>query len=67
LIRLVDGQEATLIQESVQEPDILVTMSTEILAGILDKKINVITAYLRGQIQVKGAMADLMKLQNLMM
>jgi putative sterol carrier protein len=67
LIKTVDGTEAALTQEAVEKPDILVTMATDILAGIMDKKINGTTAYMQRKIQVKGAMADLMKLQKIMM
>jgi putative sterol carrier protein len=67
LIRSVDGKEATLTQEAVEKPDILVTIATDILAGIMDKKINGTTAYMQRKIQVKGAMEDLMKLQKLML
>lgn len=67
LIRAVDGTSATLTQEAVEKPDILVTMTTDILAGVMDKKINGTTAYMQRKIQVKGAMEDLMKLQKLML
>jgi putative sterol carrier protein len=67
LIRAVDGNQATLTLETVEKPDILVTMATDILAGIMDKKINGTTAYMQRKIQVKGAMEDLMKLQKIMM
>ena len=66
LIRSVDGIQATLTQETLEKPDILVTTTTDILAGIMDKKINGTTAYMQRKIQVKGAMEDLMKLQKLM-
>lgn len=67
LIRSVDGKEATLTQETVEKPDIVVTTATDILVGIMDKKINGTTAYMQRKIQVKGAMEDLMKLQKLML
>jgi putative sterol carrier protein len=67
LIRTVDGKEATLSQEAVEKPDILVTISTDILSGIMDKKVNGTTAYMQRKIQVKGAMEDLMKLQKIML
>lgn len=67
LIRALDGKEATLAQEAVEKPDILVTVATDILAGVMDKKINGTTAYMQRKIQVKGAMEDLMKLQKLML
>jgi putative sterol carrier protein len=67
LIKAVDGSSATLTQETIEKPDILVTMATDILAGIMDKKVNGTTAYMQRKIQVKGAMEDLMKLQKIMM
>ncbi|MCX6035468.1 MAG: SCP2 sterol-binding domain-containing protein [Chloroflexi bacterium] len=67
LILAVDGTSATLTQEAVEKPDILVTITTDVLSGIMDKKINGTTAYMQRKIQVKGAMEDLMKLQKLML
>jgi putative sterol carrier protein len=67
LIRSLNGTQATLTQEAVEKPDILVTIATDILVGIMDKKINGTTAYMQRKIQVKGAMEDLMKLQKLML
>jgi putative sterol carrier protein len=67
LIKTVDGKEAALSQEAVEKPDILVTISTDILSGIMDKKVNGTTAYMQRKIQVKGAMEDLMKLQKIML
>jgi putative sterol carrier protein len=67
LIRAMNGTSATLSQESVEKPDIIVTITTDVLAGIMDKKINGTTAYMQRKIQVKGAMEDLMKLQKLML
>ena len=67
LIRAVNGTSATLSQETLEKPDIIVTITTDTLAGIMDKKINGTTAYMQRKIQVKGAMEDLMKLQKIMM
>jgi len=67
LLRAVEGKEATLTQGAVEKPDILVTITTDTLAGVMDKKINGTTAYMQRKIQVKGAMEDLVKLQRLML
>jgi putative sterol carrier protein len=67
LIKAVEGREATVTQGNIETPDILVTMGTDILVGIMDKKINATAAYMQRKIQVKGAMEDLMKLQKLML
>ncbi len=66
LIRAVDGKEATLSQETLEKPDVVVTMNTDILAGIMDKKINGTAAYMQRKIQIKGAMEDMMKMQKIM-
>ena len=63
----MDGKEAALTQEAIEKPDILVTITTDILVGIMDKKINATAAFMQRKIQVKGAMEDLMKLQKIMM
>ncbi len=67
LIKATDGCAAELSQGTVEKPDVLITSTTDILSGIMDKKVNGTTAYMQRKIQVKGAMEDLMKLQKLMM
>ena len=67
LIKTVDGNEATLSKETMDEPDVTIITSTDVLAGVMDKKINGMTAFMQRKIQTKGAMEDLMKLQKLMM
>lgn len=67
LVRFVEGQEPSLARETLDKPDITVTTTTEILAGVMDKKINPMTAYMQRKIQTKGSMEDLLKLQKLML
>ena len=67
LIRVVDGKDAVLTQENLEKPDITVTTTTDILAGVMDKKINGVTAFMQRKIQTKGPMEDLMKLQKVML
>ena len=67
VLRAINGTSATVSQETLEKPDIVVTISTDILAGIMDKKVNGTTAYMTRKLQVKGAMEDLMKLQKIMM
>ncbi|MCL4560047.1 MAG: SCP2 sterol-binding domain-containing protein [Chloroflexi bacterium] len=67
LIKTFDGKQATMQQETIEKPDVLITTSTDVLAGVMDKKINGMTAYMQRKIQTKGAMEDLMKLQKLML
>lgn len=67
LIKTVDGKEATISKETLDKADITIITSSDILAGIMDKKINGMTAYMQRKIQTKGPMEDLMKLQKLML
>jgi putative sterol carrier protein len=67
LIKTVDGKEATLSKETMDQPDVTITTSTDVLAGVMDKKINGMTAFMQRKIQTKGAMEDLMKMQKLLL
>jgi len=67
LIRAVDGKEATLTKETLANPDVTVTTTTEVLAGVMDRKVNAMTAYMQRKIQTKGAMEDLVRMQKLML
>ncbi len=66
VIRFVDGQQGVLTHETLDKPDITIISTTDTLAGVMDKKINPMTAYMQRKIQTKGPMEDLMKLQKLM-
>jgi putative sterol carrier protein len=67
VIRYGDGRPAVGAQEIVEQPDVAVTATTDVMAGIMDKKINGAMAYMQRKIQVKGAMEDLLKLQKIIM
>jgi len=67
LIRTIDGNEASLSKETSDQPDVTIITTTDVLIGVMDKKINGMTAYMQRKIQTKGAMEDLMKLQKLML
>ena len=67
LIRAVDGKSATLAKETTTSPDITITTTTDVLAGVMDRKINGMTAYMQRKIQTKGPMDALIKMQKLML
>jgi putative sterol carrier protein len=67
VIRAVDGKQATLTKETLEHPDVTITTTTDVLAGVMDHKINGMTAYMQRKIQTKGPMEDLMKMQKLLM
>jgi len=67
VLKAVDGSSATVTKETPASADVTITTTTDILSGIMDKKVNGTTAYMTRKLQVKGAMEDMMKLQKLMM
>lgn len=62
---VVEGQ-ASLEEQAAANPDVKVTSNTDVLAGIMDRKIHPITAYMTRKIKVQGAQDDLLKLQKLL-
>lgn len=66
LIHTVDGKGASLEKSTVSNPDLVVTTTTEVLTGVMDRRINAMAAYMGRRIQVKGPMEDLMRLQKLL-
>lgn len=65
LLNIQNGT-ATLSKETVPNADIMVSTTTDILAGIIAKKVNAVVAYSTRKIKVKGSMEDLLKLQKLL-
>lgn len=66
LLEVVDGEVRSLREGEVESPDILVTLRSDALVAIMEGRLNPIQAYMRGQLKVKGAMLDLLKLQKLL-
>lgn len=67
ILSVVDGKEASLEKSTAQTADVVVTISTDTLAGIMNRTTNPVTAYVMRKIKVKGSMEDLMKLQKIML
>jgi putative sterol carrier protein len=66
LLTVVDG-DATLEEKTIENPDMKTTANTDVLAGIMDKKINPMTAFMTRKIKAQGEQEDLMRLQKLML
>jgi putative sterol carrier protein len=60
-----DGS-ATLAEQTVSQSDVTVTTTSDMLVGILDRKVNPVNAYITRKIKVTGNMDDLLKLQKLL-
>ena len=66
LIKVANGEVESLKEESIDSPDIHVTIESGILIDILHKKINPMKAYTTGKFKAKGKLTDLLKLQKLL-
>ena len=67
LISVIDGKTATLEKAAAATGDVVVTTTTDVLAGIMNKTANPVTSYVTRKLKVKGSMDDLMKMQKLML
>jgi putative sterol carrier protein len=65
-LRIAQDGHATLTEETVPQPDITVTTSSDTLAGILDRTVNPELAFITRKLKVSGSMDDLLKLQKLL-
>ena len=65
LFTVVNGVP-TLAEQSIADPDIKMTVNTDVLAGILDKKVNPMMAYMTRKFKIQGEQSDLLQLQKLM-
>ncbi len=66
VLNIAQDGGAALQEEKLAAPDIAVTMSSDTLASILDRKTNPELAFLTRKIKVTGKMEDLLKLQKLL-
>ena len=66
LLTMTDGT-ATLEEKAIEHPDMKTIANTDVLAGIMDKKINPMTAFMTRKIKAQGDQGDLMRLQKLML
>jgi putative sterol carrier protein len=66
VMRIENGEMKSLAEGNTENPDIHVTVESEVLMNILNKKINPMMAYTTGKLKVKGTLTDLLKLQKLL-
>jgi putative sterol carrier protein len=66
LLKIIKGQIESFKEETINTPDIYITINIKILIDILNKKINTMNAYATGKLKVKGRLTDLLKLQKLL-
>lgn len=66
VFHIEDGQSATLEKGTTTNPDLTISVNSDVLAGIMEKKINPMTAYSTRKVKAVGEMDDLLKLQKLL-
>lgn len=65
-LSIAEDGSATLAEQTVPRPDVKVTASSDLLAGIIDRTVNPIQAYITRKLKVTGQMEDLLRLQKLL-
>ena len=65
-LSIAEDGSATLAEQTLPQPDIKVTTSSDTLAAILDRKLNPAHAYVTRKLKATGKMEDLLKLQKLL-
>ena len=66
LMRVTNGEVESMKEESIDSPDIHVTIDSKVLIDILNKNMNPMKAYTTGKLKAKGKLTDLLKLQKLL-
>lgn len=67
VLQITDGTSAAIVREVPEKPTLALSLTSDLLADIIDKKINAMAAYMQRKVQVNGAMEDLIKLQKLLL
>jgi putative sterol carrier protein len=66
VIAVANDGSAAMQETTIDNADVTITTTTDVMAGIMDKKVNGVTAYMTRKIKVNGNMEDLNRLQKLM-
>jgi putative sterol carrier protein len=66
VIKVTNGEVKSMDWETLDSPDIHVTIESSTLIDILNKKMNPMKAYTTGKLKAKGKLTDLLKLQKLL-
>lgn len=61
-----NGKLASLERKNLPHANIIITVASSLMEGIMDKTPNPMTAYMTGKLKIKGPMDDPMWLQKLM-
>jgi putative sterol carrier protein len=62
---IAEDGSASVTEERIAQPDATITINSDTLAGILDKRVNPLQAFITRKIKVKGNVDNLLKLRVL--
>jgi putative sterol carrier protein len=65
-LSIAEDGSVKLTEQTVSLPDVKVTTSSDIFAGIINHTVNPIQAYITFKLKVEGKMEDLLRLQKLL-
>jgi len=66
IMEIENGEIKAMEEKKVENPDILVTVDSNVFIDIINKKTNPMKAYTTGKLKAKGKLTDLLKLQKLL-
>jgi len=66
LIIVKNGNVESFKEEKIDDPNIHLTLNSNIFLDILNKKIKPMAAYTTGKLKAKGNMMDILKLQKIL-
>ncbi len=66
LLTINEDGSATLAEQGIAQADVKITATSDLLMGILDRRVNPINAYITRKLKVNGNMEDLLRLQKIL-
>lgn len=66
LLTIHEDGSATVAEQSIPQPDMKVTATSDLLANIMDRRANPVNAYITRKLKVNGNMEDLLRLQKIL-
>jgi putative sterol carrier protein len=66
VLRVAQDGSAKLTEETITQPNMKVTTSSDTLAGILERKVKPELAFITRKLKASGSIEDLLKLQKLL-
>lgn len=65
-MKIENGQKCAVENGKAPAADLILTSTTDVVIGVMERRINPVTAYTTRKVRVLGSMEDLLKLQRLL-